>query len=294
MRYEEYRPDPALARCIHRYWFLSGSGSGEAGPPQFQPIVPDGRMELIFNLGDRFQRHHRDGSVERQAHCLLAGQITRCVVVEPGRAIDLVGVRFRAAGLAALLPIPVAELRDEILDSSLVAAHFTEDVGDWLHAAADVATRTGVLNRHFLRLRPKASEPDAAVAAAANRMRATRGRARVASLAAELGISRRTLERRFQTEVGIAPKVFARIARFQHAFRLMQDSEPGTWGRIAYRCGYSDQAHFTREFRAFAGASPSRFFTGLTTLAEFFAGDDVDGEVHPRITDTDEETDTDG
>lgn len=279
MRYEEFRPDPALGQVIHRYWFLAGAGAGPATTPQLQPIVPDGRMEIVLNLADRFTRHHRDGSIERQARSLVAGQITRCVVVEPGRTIDLVGVRFQPAGAAALLPVPAAELRDSIIDSTLVTTDLIGDLAERLHDAADVAGRVSILNHHFLPLLAGSREPDAAVAAATMRIGASCGRIRVAIVASGLGLSRRTLERRFNAGAGISPKLFARIIRFQRAFRLMQVSEPGGWGRIAYRCGYSDQAHFTREFREFAGASPSRFFAGHTTLADFFAGEDVSGGV---------------
>ena len=153
MRYEEFRPDPALSRVIHRYWFLSGAGAGPVTTPQLQPIVPDGRMEIILNLADRFTRHHRDGSIERQARSLVAGQITRCVVVEPGRTIDLVGVRFQPAGAAVVLPVPAAELRDSIIDSTLVTKHLVGDLAGRLHGTPDVADRVSILDQHFLRLR---------------------------------------------------------------------------------------------------------------------------------------------
>ena len=266
MYYEEVRPDPALTRCVHCYWFLSGSG-----PATLQPIVPDGRMELILNLADRFLRHRADGSVERQPAALLAGQMTTCVLVEPSGSVDLVGVRFQPAGAALLLPLPPRELRDCIIDPALVAGGLARDLADRLHTTHDVPGRVRILNAHFALLQATATDPDRAVVAAVALIHGSHGRVRIADAAAQLGMTRRTLERRVDATVGIGPKLLARITRFQHTFAQMQTSGPRAWTRIAHRSGYYDQAHLNRDFRAFAGASPTRFFAGHTTLADFFA-----------------------
>ncbi|HUF67285.1 MAG TPA: DUF6597 domain-containing transcriptional factor [Longimicrobiales bacterium] len=166
MRYDEFTPEPGLAQYVDCYWFLSGSGPGPAaipaGTPQVQPIVPDGRMELIVNLAEAFKRHHRDGTVERQPVLLLAGQMTGCVVVEPGRTVDLVGVRFHPAGAAALLLVPPRGLRDSLIDASLVAPQLVRDIADRLHAAPDMPARLRILNRHFARAVAAATAPDRA------------------------------------------------------------------------------------------------------------------------------------
>lgn len=266
MHYQEFHPDPSLAPYIHCYWFLSGPG-----PAPLQPIVPDGRMELIFNLADRFRRHGHDGSVERQPASLLAGQITARVLVEPSGRVDLAGVRFQPAGAAALLPLPPSELRDCIIDPSLVSAELARDLPDRLHAALDVPARVHILNHHFIRLRATAREPDRAVVAAVDLIHGSNGRLRISAAAAHLCMTRRTLERRLQATVGIGPKLLARITRFQYAFRLMQTSQPPAWTHVALRSGYYDQAHLNQDFRAFAGTSPTRFFAGQTTLADFFS-----------------------
>jgi AraC-like DNA-binding protein len=270
--YEEYRPEPALARFISCYWFLSGPAP-DRGPAErmLQPIVPDGRMELVLHLADPFLRHHRDGSVERQSASLLAGQITEFIVVEPSGAVDVVGIRFQSAGAASLLPVPLYELRDTIVDSSHVAGELSRDLADRLHAAKNVAARVRVLNAHFAALQKAAAEQDRAVTVAVDLIHGCNGRLRIGELASQLGMTRRTLERRFLPAVGVGPKLLARIARFQHAFRQLQVSEPGAWSHIAHRCGYYDQAHLIQDFHAFAGASPSRFLAGQTTLADFFA-----------------------
>jgi AraC-like DNA-binding protein len=89
------------------------------------------------------------------------------------------------------------------------------------------------------------------------RLRATDGRAPIAAITDELGCSGRHLSTRFREQVGVPPKLFARILRFQKAVRLI-DTMP-SWATIAAEAGYYDQAHLVRDFRQFAGAAPTEF-----------------------------------
>ena len=81
----------------------------------------------------------------------------------------------------------------------------------------------------------------------------------MASLAKELGWSRKHLTVCFRREFGMPPKLFARILRFDHAIRLMRRDRVPSWAELADACGYADQAHLTRDFRAFAGSPPASF-----------------------------------
>ncbi|MBC8082760.1 MAG: AraC family transcriptional regulator [Hymenobacter sp.] len=73
----------------------------------------------------------------------------------------------------------------------------------------------------------------------------------------KLGISGRYLERLFGQAVGVSPKYFCRIIRFQQTFRWLERTDSLT--AVAATCGYYDQAHFIRDFRHFTGTTPSAF-----------------------------------
>ncbi|MCI0391889.1 MAG: helix-turn-helix transcriptional regulator [Acidobacteria bacterium] len=88
-------------------------------------------------------------------------------------------------------------------------------------------------------------------------------------LASDLGISGRQLERRFLSEVGLGPKLLCRILRFQQVFRAVERSDIN-WAKIAIDCGYYDQAHLIRDFRQFAGETPSVLFEHFSRFAELF------------------------
>jgi AraC-like DNA-binding protein len=103
-----------------------------------------------------------------------------------------------------------------------------------------------------------------AVVWAWERLRRTHGRARVGSLAEELGWSRKRLVARFREQIGLPPKAVARLLRFEHARALAGTM---TWGELAFECGFADQPHLISEFRAFTGRTPETFLQDAAVVA---------------------------
>ena len=128
-----------------------------------------------------------------------------------------------------------------------------------LHDAPGWAERFDILDAELTRRLARAVPPSPAVAWAWRRVVATEGRVEVSALAAELGWSRKHLSASFREHVGLPPKVMARVLRFQRAVRLLERRNGDRLGEIALDCGYYDQAHFNRDFRAFAGSTPTEY-----------------------------------
>jgi transcriptional regulator GlxA family with amidase domain len=91
----------------------------------------------------------------------------------------------------------------------------------------------------------------------------THGAVGVGALKARYGVSARQFDRAFTRQVGMAPKVYARMLRFQRALALKQAGSASSWTQVAQAAGYFDQAHMIRDFRAFADATPTQFFAAL-------------------------------
>src|SRR5215467_11136745 len=105
MSYRQIAPGPATAEFIHCYWLLQGTSS----PLDVQRIVPDGRPELILNLGSLFQ-HQQEETWVSQPECFFVGQITGPMLVRPNGAANTLGIRFHPHGAARLFEIPQEEL----------------------------------------------------------------------------------------------------------------------------------------------------------------------------------------
>ncbi|MBZ9798116.1 helix-turn-helix domain-containing protein [Mesorhizobium sp. ES1-4] len=185
-----------------------------------------------------------------------AGLFAGPVMIESSGGACCIQVNFTPLGARRFFRLPMSELTDSMvaLDDVLGAegAALRERLGnvpDWTArfdlAEAFVATR----------LESAAGTP-LEIAWAYDRIIASGGRTRVASLAARLGWSRKHLADKFSDATGIGPKTLSRIVRFNRALRLARQSTVD-WADVAADCGYADQAHLVREFRVLAGETPT-------------------------------------
>jgi AraC-like DNA-binding protein len=264
MRYLELAPTPPLDELVHCIWFLTGNGTEPA-----QPVVPDGRVELIIHRGEPFSRIEASGIARPQAAALVAGQLTSPIQLSPGGPVDVVGVRFRSAGARAVVGLPLDELagRVEALHEIRpgLAAALQRAVSRERSPAACAIAVSRVLRSVV------GEAPPRLVRAAVVALGAIRPRS-IEAIARDLGTTARTLERRITLEVGLSPKLLQRVLRFRRAFRMLDGTSPGRWGPVAAAAGYYDQAHMIRDFRSFAGAAPTAFFHVDPGLARAFVG----------------------
>jgi AraC-like DNA-binding protein len=299
--YLELQPHPALAPYVKCYWILQRApGSvpprgGNADDPRAaddassaarraatpERVFPDGRNELIFHRGGRFELAGPDGTFRCQPRALLFGQIERHILLRPPTRIETIGVRFHPAGAAALTGIDAGELTGRAHDLGELlgrpAAELQEQVLEAADAPAALCQVDAFLTarlRAMRRRRPVrlggAELQDAAVGAALAAIERSAGRLRVIELAREAGIGVRQLERRFRDRVGLSPKRLATIVRFQRAFGAIAAGSDATLTEIAHDSGYFDQSHFIRDFRRLAGCSPSRFFRDEGEMGRLF------------------------
>jgi transcriptional regulator GlxA family with amidase domain len=155
--------------------------------------------------------------------------------------------------------LPAAELRNLDTDlSSVLDAPLVDETRERMLAAGTWAERFAVVDRWLCRMaltREAEVHPD--VARAFRRLVATGGDVPIAELADEVGWSARHLTTRFAAEVGLRPKEAARVVRFD---RVRRRIAPGVrLAQVAADGGYFDQAHLARDFREFAGVSPTRW-----------------------------------
>ncbi len=277
MRYRELLPCAPLRRHVECIWFLADDGA--PGPRGVERIIPDGCTELIVHLGEPFERLSERG-FERQHEAFLIGQLDRFILLRPSRSVDTLGVRFKPAGARRFFKEPAHGLCARFVSLADVWGARTRGLLERLHEAASPAERARVLERALLEcLREDA---DAAVAGAVSWILRHEGRVAVAEAARHAGLSERSLERRFRSELGLGPKAFARVIRLQGVLRTTSGQPRPDWADVAAERSFYDQPHLIREFKALTGETPAEFvknqgglsrsFTDPARLAALLAG----------------------
>ena len=265
--YEQRAPSPRLAAFIECYWSLAGDAS--PGPQAPERVLPDGRVEIVLNWGGPVWQT-RDGVVHRQPPAIIVGPTSRSICISPTGAIRMLGIRFRHGGAHALLGAPMAMLADTIIALEDVGRALPATLLEELADAASFDAQVRIVERHLASRLQDRAERDAATAGAVRVILASDGTMDVARVAAHTGVSTRQLVRRFQREVGVGPKVLARLTRFHSLLRIVVADRPPTLASAAARAGYVDQSHLVRDFHDFAGQPPSEYFRNENQLSSWF------------------------
>jgi AraC-like DNA-binding protein len=263
------------ADCLGALWSqeTDGDPAPRAHPGRERIVLPTGTVELVFTHGGSFV--HPEGRGERRlSRFYVAGQRTRPVTPSPRGTRGVIVVSLQPWALGSLLPDCVGD-HDAYLDlRDVQSPSLTAQLEEEFDAATSPAERQDAAYRAAARLVDGA--PQAApegVRHAVRRLGSTHAPS-IHDLADELGVTQRHLSRSFGAWVGLSPKVFARIRRFQHALEVCRRPD-SSLAEVAARLGYSDQAHLSHEVRRFSGLSPAR-------LPRHDAGQPSAGQSEPR------------
>ncbi len=260
VHYREIQPSERLRPFVSVLWMLEQDDPG--APPQ--RIVPDGRPELILNLGQPFESL-QNGEWRPQPRCFFAGQIDSPLMLRPCGQARVLGIRFHPHGAAAIFANPMHELSGRFAPLEYLSSGLSRNINDALEAPDPVAAVEAALFSAVSRSRAV----DPLLAEAVRRIGNAVGPFEIAALARDLGISPRQFERRFNAAVGLSPKVFCRIQRFSKVFHLLE-APWCDWVGTALRCGYYDQAHLIRDCKAFSGSTPTTLLAKEADLARHF------------------------
>lgn len=253
MTYREHAVSAALGPAVEAIWTLEAVAGTPTGPDQ--PVVPDGRSEIIVHFGDRFARVDR-GVATLQPRILVAGQLEAPLILRPTGRVSVLGVRLRPAGAAAFVAGPQHALVGLTEDASAVSSRLASrlsELADASRSPDDAARRIGRLLEGLVDV----DRIDARVTRAVDLIEGAPGRRSVAEIAGGVGLTRRQLERLFREQVGLTPKRFIRIRRLARALSALDLEPAGRRGTMAAQAGgYADQAHFVRDCREIAGYTP--------------------------------------
>jgi AraC-like DNA-binding protein len=231
-------------------------------PPARHLGLPSPYLTLIFTLDDPLQIvEHVDGRPPRSYDALAGGLHTTPAVITHGGCQSGIQLQVHPHAARALFGMPAGELAGTDGDADAVLGYLVERIRNRMGEAATWGERFAVLDDELgtLVTGEAMAGPPAAVVNAWRLLRSSGGAVPIGTLADAVGYSDRRLTTLFDAEIGLTPKIAARVIRFDRARRAVQVAAPGRLGRIAAEHGYSDQSHLVRDFVAFTGRSPTKW-----------------------------------
>ena len=228
-------------------------------------VLPDGTFELMINLESRPRKlFDRISPARHQSfrRGWISGAHKEYLVIDALQASTMIGAHFKPGGATALLGLPASELTGRVVE---LDALWGEGIWEWrdrLLATTGpqrkLALFEQLLTERLAQASPKPSK-DRQVSWALTRLMRVPEVPSIRTLTQELGMSHKHFIQQFRGQVGLTPKLFCRIQRFQQVLVELQSGKTVNWADIACGCGYFDQAHFVNDFVAFAGINPSTY-----------------------------------
>src|SRR5271166_931863 len=221
------------------------------------PVAARPHQMLQFHLAEPYRTRHDNGPASLMPRTYLSGPLTyqRVQIYESG-LIHVFNILFHPTGLNRLVGINMASLVNNAASASDVFGRSALALDDSVRLAPDFPSRVASVERWVAMMMEK-REPDSTIEGSSRLLMAVQGRARIDSLVRRSGLSASQFQRRFASEVGMTPKLFARTIRFDAAMAAHNNAPDRSWTDIVHELGYFDQAHFIGECRAFAGVLPS-------------------------------------
>jgi AraC-like DNA-binding protein len=249
-------PDARLGAVVERYVGYRESATAFTSRRE----MPITSVVLIINLGAPIQIIDTLGDrLEFRAGQGFCGGLSDSYAIsETSGAQEGVQVFFTPLGARRFFARPLSELTNRVLRLEDLLGTEAPLWAERLQAAGNWRARFELLDAAIL-ARVHASAEQSEIAWAWRQLAASQGRIAVTQLTTELAWSRKHLAARFHDQIGLPPKLVARLFRFQQALRLLEGSGAVDWSGIAFDAGYYDQAHLIRDFRQFSGRSPSEF-----------------------------------
>jgi AraC-like DNA-binding protein len=260
MQYSRHSPGRPLSEFVECFWY-----SNEApGTHSKERLMPNGESSIVFNLRDDPVHIYDAQGIQRYTSygCgLLIGARSESFVIDRCCTECVIGVQFRPGGAFPFFRMPASEAENASLDLEDLWPGKASEIRERLLGAGSAESMFTVLERCLLEQLVRPLELHQGVEYA---VRQFGQGARVAAVTEQIGLSSRRFIELFRRQVGLAPKLFCRVRRFQRLLRAIHQRNDIDWVQVALECGYYDQAHFIHDFQVFSGLTPSGYRAAAT------------------------------
>lgn len=263
MFFASHKPLPPLSDFVDVLWLYEGYDV----PHERERLLPDGSVELVINLAEDCIRVYDSHEPEKSytiPGCVVSGPRSEFFVIDTASEAYTIGVHFKPGGAFPFFRVPPAEMVNQSVALECLWGNGSALLRERLLAAGTPAGKLYVLELCLLEALSKPLQSHRAVSFALRQLCGSMHTPPVSTVVDQIGFSQRRFIELFRDEVGLTPKLFSRVSRFQRVIQAAHAADEINWTHIALDCGYYDQAHFIHDFQSFAGITPSEYLARKT------------------------------
>jgi AraC-like DNA-binding protein len=258
-----YKPRPPLSEFVEVFWYWDNP---TPTPSIKERLLPMGTVEFVIRLGKNQSCVYDPLDMNRSqkySGSILSGPHTNFFVLDKSDQDHLIGIHFKPGGAFPFFGVALNELRDHHISFEDLRANDAKDLRCELLDSDTAQEKFQILEKYLLRF-TGCLEHHPAVRYALKQFQNVPFSSSISQLADDVNLSQRRFIEVFSQQVGLTPKMFCRIRRFQEVLKLVHQKREVDWLDIVSSCGYFDQAHFIHDFQAFSGINPTVYLNQRT------------------------------
>ena len=257
MIYRIYKPGLPLSQFIDFFFYYDGVHLDHS----MEKLLPDGSIDLLIDLTETPKKlYHNEEATSYTSfkRSWISGMKTNYILIDASVS-NMIGVHFKPGGCYPFVDFPMLELNDLTIDLETVWGNEANSIREAILHEPCIDRRFYILENYFLQKGKNKMENHVLVHYSVNQLVQSPQMWTIKNLSDKTGITQKHLITLFKKYVGLSPKMFSRINKFQKVIRSIEQQKKIDWSMLAFECGYFDQDHFIKEFQAFSGINPAAY-----------------------------------
>ena len=258
MIFHTHIPAPPLSFFVDSFHYFEGFEPSHT----LDRLLPDGEVHVIIDLTD-FPKYIYDNDTleEMQAfrNVWASGMHTNYITIPSGIDAKQMIITFKKGMNFPFFKLPMSELTNIVTDAEQVLGNGILELRERMLETPPIEARFALLENFLLARAGSELEVNPFIEYAIEKLVRKPDGVSLKELSCEAGYSQKHFISLFKKHVGLSPKAFVRVMRFQEAVREIEQKGKISWTKIALDCGYYDQAHFINDFRLFSGFTPEEY-----------------------------------
>lgn len=225
-------------------------------------FLPDGNVNIVIDLTDYPKYIYDNETLKEIQTCRniwFSGMRNTYITIPSGKDSEMFIINFHKGKAYPFVQMPLYELTDSVVDGDLVLTPEIMDMRSMLLETPFIHRKFQVAERFLIKKFRNKLMVNPFIEFAVNKILASPNQLSIEQISAKVGYSQKHLIKLFKDNVGVAPKGFLKIIRFQKAIQEIETAKKIEWTGIAFESGYYDQAHFINDFRSFSGFTPNQY-----------------------------------
>lgn len=269
MKYRYILPSEHLKEYVD-YYFIIEKDSGENALPV--EVFPAPQAEMVFTYGDERSSYSVIGNSEERlsSDYAVSGFFTQKAIYRNTRRLGVIMVGFKPWGIQPFIDFSISKITNQNLDIKDVYPVKLRTMEDEIRSAQTDEARISIIEKFLVSIL-RSHKPDLLINESVKQISGSKGQIPIHELARTFHLCEKQFKRRFVRTVGITPKLFSRLVRYQYILSLMDNNQIKLLD-IAIRTGFYDESHFIREFEDFTNTSPKSYLKNnvITGIGSYF------------------------